>query len=303
MIKKYVYCRGVNTNENYSDNIVKIIKNDNVKTIYINSGPTKPLNTRNINLLLASGNLIVKTNELANYGTQINFTGIYDAGYGAPITPIPGVLDDANVRIPMGGMTFNFFGTNVTGNMYWNSNNAITIGAMAPNLVSISRNTIPAILLGNYDRLLTKLSYINTVTNQYSITTLYPKMCNYFTDTPPASPSYSWRVRIIKENRGSQRQYIEVCVGPTSLPSPGYSSGIQTYPSGLDNNGNPIDSNGIIIDQTKNSPFNITNGTSFLNLCGSTFSTSSPPANSSFVFSSDSTGTNWIFTNNACVNF
>jgi len=109
-------------------------------------------------------------------------------------------------------------------------------------------------------------------------------------------------VRIIKENTGSQRQFIEVCVGPTSLPISGYSSAISTYPSGVDANGNPIDSNGLPIDQTKNSPFNITNGTRFLNLCGSTFGASSPPGNTSFVFSSDSTGTNWVFTNNACVN-
>jgi hypothetical protein len=301
MIKKYVHCRGTDPNQEYSDNIVKITKNDSVKTIYINSGPTKPLRTQSINLPIAYGNLVLKSNELLNYGTHIDFTNIYDAGYGSQ-APIPGVLDDANVPIPMMGVSFNFFGTSVSNNMYWNSNNAITIGTMSPNLVSISRNTVPAILLGNYDRLLTKLSYINTVSSKYSITTLYPKMCNYFTDTPPVSQSYTWRVRIIKENTGSQRQFIEVCVGPTSLPTPGYSSSIRTYPSGLDVDGNPIDSNGLIIDQTKNSPFNITNGTTFLNLCGTTFGASSPPANTSFVFSSDSTGTNWVFTNNACVN-
>jgi hypothetical protein len=127
-------------------------------------------------------------------------------------------------------------------------------------------------------------------------------MCNYYTDTPPVSLIYSWRVRLIKENTRSQRQFIEVCVGPTAILSPGYSSAISTYPSGLDVNGNPIDSNGLIIDQTKNSPYNITNGTTFLNLCGSTFGTTSPPANTSFVFQSDSNGINWTFLNNSCVN-
>jgi hypothetical protein len=295
MIKKYILCRGSKTKQDYSNNIVKITRNNNVKTIYINSGPEDLLNI-NTNLLITDGNLIISNNELLNSGTQIDFTDIFDAS-----TPPPGMLDDANVPIPMGGMTFNFFGANVT-NMYWNSNCAITIEAMSPNLVSISRNTIPAILLGNYDRILKKLSYINTTNSKFSITTLYPHFYNYYTDNINTAPFYTWRVRIIKENINSKRQFIEVCVGPTSIVTPGYSSAIQTYPSGLDGSGNPIDSNGIIIDQTKNSPFNITNGTSFVNLCGSTFGVTSPPANTSFVFSSNSTGTNWVFTNNACVN-
>lgn len=301
MLKKYIHCRGSKPNNKYSNNIVKITENNNVKTIYINTGPNPPLYPGIVNYLIVSQDLALTNNELSTSGIQIDFTNIYDAGYGSQ-APIPGVLDDANVPIPMGGMTFNFFGINQSSNMFWNSNNAITIGTMSPNLVNISRNTIPAILLGNYDRLLTKLSYINTIDSQYSVTTLYPQMCNYFTDTPPGSAIYKWRVRFIKENIGSKRQFIEVCIGPTSIPSPGYSSAISTYPSGLDINGNPIDSNGIIIDQTKTSPFNITNGTAFVNLCGSTFGTSSPLANTSFVFQSDSTGTTWTFLNNSCVN-
>lgn len=296
MIKKYVHCRGVNTDQEYSNNIVKITRSNNIKTIYINTGPIAPLSSGITNFQIVSGNLVISNSELLNSGTQINFTGIYDAS-----TPPPGMLDDANVPIPMGGMTFNFFGENVS-YMYWNSNCAITIGEMSPNLVSISRNTIPAILLGNYDRILKKLSYINTTNSNFSITTLYPHFYNYYTDNTNTEPFYTWRVRLIKENVGSQRQYIEVCVGPTAIPTSGYSSAIRTYPSGVDVNGNPIDSNGFIIDQTKTSPFNITNGTTFLNLCDSTFGKNSPPANTSFVFSSDSTGTNWVFTNNACVN-
>jgi hypothetical protein len=173
---------------------------------------------------------------------------------------------------------------------------------MPAYLVSISHNTIPAILLGNYNRILKKLSYINTTNSHFSITTLYPHFYNYYTDNTNTAPLYKWRIRLIKENISSKRQFIEVCVGPTSITTPGYSSSIGTYPSGFDIFGNPQDSNGLLIDQTKTSPFNITNGTSFLNLCGSTFGVTSPPANTSFVFSSDSTGTNWVFTNNACVN-
>jgi hypothetical protein len=296
MIKKYILCRGSNTKQDYSNNIVKITRNNNVETIYINSGPEDLLNI-DTNLLITDGNLIISNNELLNSGTQINFTGISDAS-----TPPPGMLDDANVPIPMGGMTFNFYGTNAGNNMYWNSNCAITIGAMPAYIVSISHNTIPAILLGNYDRILKKLSYINTTNSKFSITTLYPHFYNYYTDNTNTAPFYKWRIRLIKENINSKRQFIEVCVGPTSITTPGYSSAIRTYPSGLDIFGNPQDTNGLPIDQTKNSPFNITNGTSFVNLCGSTFGVTSPAANTSFVFSSDSTGTNWVFTNNAFVN-
>jgi len=297
MIKKYILCRGSNPYQDYSNNIVKITRNNNVETIYINTGSNSVLSQINFDLLIAEGNLVISNSELLNSGTPINFTGINDA-----TTPPPGMLDDANVPIPMGGMTFNFFGTNYSTNMYWNSNCAITIGAMPEYIVSISRNTIPAILLGNYNRILKKLSYINTIGTKYSSTTLYPHIYNYYTDNTNTAPFYTWRVRIIKENTGSQRQFIEVCVGPTSLPTSGYSSAVSTYPSGLDIFGNPMDSNGLPIDQTKNSPYNITNGTTFLNLCGSTFGLTSPPANTSFVFESDSTGTNWTFINNACVN-
>jgi hypothetical protein len=101
---------------------------------------------------------------------------------------------------------------------------------------------------------------------------------------------------LIKETVGSQRQFVEVYV-ISSPPSPGYSTAISSYPSGTN-----IDANGNPIDATKNSPYNITNGTSFLNPCGSTFSTSSPSANTSFVFSSDASGSSWVFTNNSYVN-
>ena len=123
--------------------------------------------------------------------------------------------------------------------------------------------------------------------------------CDFYTD--PGTPTYKYQIRLIKENIGDKRQFIEVCV-ITSPPSPGYSSAAITYITGLDANGNPQDTNGLPIDQTKNSPYNITNGVAFLNPCGSTFSTSSPTAGTSFIFSSDSTGTTWLFTNNSYVN-
>jgi len=234
--------------------------------------------------------------------TQIDFTGISDAGYGTQ-APISGVLDDSFIPIPMGAMVFNFFGTNYSSNISWNTNNALVFGTgFAPNIVNISASTAKSILFGNYDRMCTGLYYSNLITEIYSITKINVTFTNYYTDTPPVSPTYKYEIRLIKENIGEQRQFVEVCV-ITSPPSPGYSSNrLVSYPSGTDMSGNPIDSNGNYIDNTKNSSYNITNGVAFLNPCGTAFQTASPSAGSSFVFSSDSTGSIWTFTNNSYVN-
>jgi hypothetical protein len=245
--------------------------------------------------LIVSGNKVVSGNTSGL--TQINFTGIYDAGYGSQ-APIAGVLDDAFIPIPMGGMTFNFFGINYTSSMSWNSNNALVFGStFAPTIVSISATTTRAILLGNYDRMCSGLYYTNAIAPAYSVTTLIVTFYNYYTDTSGAL-TYKYQIRLIKENTGYQRQFIEVCI-VSSPPSTGYNSSGTIYPSGVDVNGRPVDSSGNIIDQTKISSYNITNGTAFLNPCGSTFSLASPAAGTSFVFSSDATGSNWTFNNNA----
>jgi hypothetical protein len=228
--------------------------------------------------------------------TQINFTGITD---GQP--SIYG-LDDSFIPIPMSGMIFNFFGINYSSSITWNTNNALIFGTtFTANIVSVSNVTANAILLGNYDRLCTSLYYSNNITSDYSITTLIVTFCDYYTDL--GTPTYTYQIRLIKENKGALRQFVEVCV-ISSPPSPGYSSNpAVSYPSGTGGGGAPIDSSGYFIDSTKNSPYNITNGTvSCLNPCGSTFSTASPSAGTSFVFSSDSTGTTWTFTNNSYVN-
>lgn len=228
--------------------------------------------------------------------TQISFAGITDSQasiYG---------LDDAFVPIPMSGMVFNFFGTNYSNSVTWNTNNALIFGTtFNSNIVSVSNVTANAILLGNYDRICTSLYYSNSITSDYSITTLVITFTDYYTD--PGTPTYKYQIRLIRENTGALRQFVEVCI-VSSPPSPGYSSNpLVSYPSGTGGGGVPIDSSGYFIDNTKNSPYNITNGTvSCLNPCGSTFSTASPPAGSSFVFSSDSTGSSWTFTNNSSVN-
>ena len=215
---------------------------------------------------------------------QVDITGLYDAGTGID-------LDDGDVPIPM---NFNFFGTSST--MYWSSNNAIIFGTPSPHLeVNIPR-TQPAILLGNYDRSLKAFYSKNIVTTRYSMTIIQVEFYDYYTNTI-SDPTYQYQIRLIKT--GSQ-QFVEVYV-KSSPPSPGYSTAINSYPSGTDASGNPQDTNGNTIDATKNSPYNIANGTNFLNLCGTTYSTSSPATNTSFVFSSDSTGTTWEFYNNSYV--
>jgi hypothetical protein len=232
--------------------------------------------------------------------TQISFTAITDAGS----TTISDALDDANVPIPMSNIVFNFFGTNYSSNLFWNSNNAIIFGVITFQNLSLSNNisatTMPSILFGNYDRVVRSIYYSNSIRSGYSITTLLITFVDFFNNVSSDS-TYTYQIRLIKETVDSQRQFIEVSV-ISSPPSPGYSSAAITYPTGVNVSGQPQDTNGNTIDQTKNSPYNITNGTAFLNPCGSTFSTASPPAGTSFVFSSDSTGTNWLFTNNSHIN-
>ncbi len=204
------------------------------------------------------------------------------------------ILDDGDVPIPMSNIVFNFFGTNYSTNLFWSSNNALIFGTPSPHLeLNITRNLVPSILLGNYDRILKTFYYTNSINTNYSMTLLRVSFYDYFTNTISDS-TYQYQIRLIKENIGAKRQFVEVYV-ISSPPSPGYSTAINSYPSGS------IDTNGNNIDTTKNSPYNITNGTIFLNPCGSTYSTSSPTANTSFVFSSDSTGTSWVFNNNSYV--
>ena len=229
---------------------------------------------------------------------QVTIPGtLYEAGSPS----IVNTLDDGDVPIPMANIVFNFFGINYSTNLYWASNNALIFGTPIPNLeVNIPRNLLPSILIGNYDRVLKTFYYTNIVTTNYSITILRVTFYDYYTNNISDS-TYQYQIRLIKENVGTQRQFVEVYV-ISSQPSPGYSTAINSYPSGFNINGDPQDSNGNTIDSTKNSPYNITNGTIFLNPCGSTYSTSSPTANTSFVFSSDSTGTSWVFNNNSYVN-
>jgi hypothetical protein len=231
-------------------------------------------------------------------------TGVTDQGYpygGASLAVATSgglprlTTDDGNVNIPMGGMSFNFFGTDygAANAISWNSNNALVFGVLTSSQTNLSGNisistAVKAILLGNYDRHLISIYRKSYTSGLYSVVSLVITFADYYT---AISPTYVYQVRLIS---GNSKQWIEVSV-ISSPPSPGYSSAITTYPSGS------VDTNGNAIDATKNSPYNITNAGAFLNPCGSTYSLVSPPAGTTFVFQSDSTGTNWSFSNNAHV--
>jgi len=213
------------------------------------------------------------------------------------------IIEDGSIPIPTGGMDFFFFGTNHGKNntIFWNSNNALTFGAAGiPHLVSISKNTIPAILLGNYDRLCSSLYYSSYFSpgNLFSVFVIIVYFSNYYTDTSNFAQG-KYQIRLIRELNGNNRQWVEVSV-ISSVSSPGYSNNpAVSYPSGTDTSGNRIDSDGLRIDSTKNSPYDITDGSTFQNVVGSLFSTVSPQAGTSFLYQSNKMGIGWQFINNA----
>ena len=217
------------------------------------------------------------------------------------------VIDDGSIKIPTGGRDFYFFGINYGGNnnIFWDSNNALTFGSVGnPHLVSISKNTIPAILLGNYDRLCSALYHSSYISQTgFSVIVIIAYFSDYYTNSTNLDKG-KYQVRLIREIAGNKRQWVEVSV-ISSVTSPGYSNSTAvTYPSGTKVvGGNTVnqDSDGNAIDSTKNSPFDITDGTTFKNICGSTFSTVSPQTGTSFLYQSDSTGTFWNFIENAYV--
>lgn len=180
------------------------------------------------------------------------------------------------------------------------------------------------ILLGSYERRLTNFyrSNYNTQDTKFFVSKFVAVFDDYFTyeqsgtgeiiRPSPPPPQGIFSVRLIRELTGQNRQWIEVSV-IKSPPTPGYSiNAPRPYPSGTYQardstgnsiaspyNGQPVDANGNLIDPTKISPYDICNGTTLLNTCGTTFSRESPPTGTSFVFESDSTGSYWIFRNNA----
>jgi len=263
--------------------------------------------TSSIEVNVKQGNRDVALN-ISNLN-KTDFTGITDSTPTAYVSATGNkVLDDSSIPIPMGGMDFYFFGTNhgLLNTVYWNSNCVITFKETY-NLITASfrSNTIPAILLGNMDRATSELYYgTNTIYNLgtplVTITTVFVYFSDYYTDSTNFEAG-KYRIRFIRESAGQKRQWVEVSVISTTNQV-GYSNNnTVTYPSGNDASGNPMDSNGVPIDPTKNSPYDITDGTTFQNVAGTTYVTSNPPSGTSLVYQSDSMGMSWLFINNAYV--
>jgi len=231
-----------------------------------------------ISISYGNGNPVYNVSEM----TQTNLDLITE--WYLPNSRISGTLDDANIPLATGGMDFYFFGTNygAANNIYWNSNNAITFGAIAnpANSTYLISSTIPAILLGNDDRRTTSFySSYGMAHNRYiNVIQFTTKFANFYTENSSHYNDGQYQVRLLRETGGSLRQWVEVSI----IASPAYAGNISQGG-----------------DTTKLSPYNITNGTSFFNPCGTTFSTASPTAGTTFLFQSDSLGANWTFINNS----
>ena len=247
--------------------------------------------------------------------TYINPSSPYLIEYGYQLPPNrdtngnflypPGsTRDDAYFPIPMYETQFYFFGVLQT-QMYWSTNCAILFrnpGVRVPNIPGNSSylNTtgfnnrvnlgspLPAILLGNADRRLDNLYVKNeSIPAKFSILTIFVFYEDYTSQLISTPNTGQYRVRLIRELTGDKKQWIEVSVkvAPTSS---GYIAGQ------IDTDGNPV-------DPTKLSPYNITDGNSFTNICGTTYSTVAPAAGKSFTFMSNSQGFDWSFRENSYV--
>ena len=246
----------------------------------------------NLGAVDASGNLVLfdyGPPPLDASGNILTFNGIR-------------VIDDSSINIPVDS-DFYFFGINyaATNNIFWNTNNAITFGIVSPpSAVSVSANSCPAILIGNYDRLCSRLFTTNYLAQgKFAITVIIVYFSDYFTDKTNLDAG-KYQIRLIRELSGEMRQWVEVSV-LSAVSSPGYSN-TYTPVSGRDPSGNSIDANGLVVDLTKNSPYDITNGTNFLNVLGSQYSTVSPQAGTNFVYQSNSRGEAWVFIEDAYLN-
>jgi hypothetical protein len=252
--------------------------------------------------------LFTGTTDSSGFISYTDYNGnlLYDAGWGAPLVQSPTVLDDISVPIPLNGMDFFFNNVNYGGSsgpgIFWNSNNVLLFGnTFNSNRISVNYNEGPAILMGNYDRLCSGLysSNYNTIDNKFSITKIMVSFSNYFTDTSAINGANyltagKLQIRLIREITGYKRQWVEV--GVISSPSsPGYSNNPSvSYPSG-----NNQDTNAEPIDPTKSSPWDVTDGTQFLQIAGSQYSTAFPEAGTTILYEADKNGRGWKFTPNA----
>jgi hypothetical protein len=291
-----------------------------------NNGGT-PFENGDIEYLDAT--LTVVTESLDDGNVQIPMNGIdfYFFGYNAGAADT--IVWNSNNAIFFGPVT-TIPGINWESIMNFGPTDGYrdTSGDQTTNPPTPGKGFVPVfgkyILLGSYERRLTNFyrSVYTTQDSKFFISKFVAVFDDYFTyqqantgeiirpSIPPPQGIFS--VRLIRELTGQNRQWIEVSV-IKSPPTPGYSINAPApYPSGTyvarnssgapitsQYDGQPVDANGNLIDPTKISPYDICNGTSLLNTCGTTFSRESPPTGTSFIFESDSTGSYWIFKKNA----
>lgn len=266
-------------------------------------GPAYSVNgSYSTNMDLAGATYIDPNDPFLNeYGYQL--PADRDASNNFTYPPGP-TRDDAYFPIPMGEMQFYFFGV-LQPQMYWSTNCAILFREPGARIANIPGNSsylntpgftnrvnlgfpLPAILLGNYDRRHDNL-YVKdqSIPGKFSIISLFVFYEDYTSQLVSNPNTGQYRVRIIRELTGEKKQWIEVSVKVAPSFS-GYIAG-QT-----DSDSNPV-------DPTKLSPYNITDGNAFTNLCGTTFSTVAPAAGTSFTFMSNSQGYDWSFRENSYV--
>lgn len=247
--------------------------------------------------------------------TKLDLSLLHDYGYTYTSNPpdnysLPGTYEDVVVQIPTGGKDFYFFGTNygALNNIFWNTNSVIlftTPAAVAadnsyyggPPMIDVPAVIrCPAILIGNYDRRQNSLyTSAYSVSNTYSVIKITSFFQNSYIQTDLIPNTCQMEIRLIRELVGSNRQWIDVRIKKApSITGYVYGTNVQYDQGWYGNN----DTEGNPVDPTKLSPYNITDGTQFYNPCGRTFSTTSPPHGSSFVFAGDSQGRNWTFANN-----
>jgi len=240
-----------------------------------------------ISLTLTNNTLSTSVNGLSS----VNLASYIDSG-----SVLAGTLDDSDIPISTGGTSFYFYGidSGLTNKIWWNTNNALKFNSTGdPSKADFFKDTAPAILIGQYDRRLNSLYTTSYISKGFGITKIIVNFDNYY--TAPVNGTGSFMIRLIRELAGDNRQWVEVTIIKSPL-SPGYSTQITTYPSGS------TDSDGNIVDSTKLSPYNISNGRQFLNPCGTQFGLASPPTGSSFVFQGDKYGNSWVFYNTCFLN-
>jgi hypothetical protein len=213
-----------------------------------------------------------------NATTTMNTTG------GTVLSGITGV-DDGFAYIPTDStFNFNFFGTNygngAAAGIYWNTNNVIGFGT-GTNTIQWTATTGRGILCGNYDRRCdtNALYFPLTSVGNYRILRCQMNFRNVY--NAGSANEGRMEVRLIKDAAGPQ--YIEFRIFKGSGGANG--GAITTAGYGAANNN-----------------WNITNATAFQNTFGTTFLSTFPADNTSFVLSSDALGNTWTFRNTSYVN-